>query len=329
MATQDEVAALYQSVLGRQADTSGLAAWTNSGKSADEIAQAFKSSAEYQKKASATAQQQGVTRANQHQGSNPYSGSTASTNSVRDQVANIYRTELGREADAGGIDAWTKWGEEKGIDSAREGIRGTAEYQGYNSYRQHEASLPENSPPVGTAAVSPQTETVQGQLQGLLNNENPLMQASYQKGLELANSRGILNSSMAAEAGQTAMLNAALPIAQQDSSTYFNNRTNALNRQHDYNMQQSQQGFQRSQLDNEVYANFRGQLTTAIQDLTKTTSINITEIQTSPNISAEDKATMIAQQQDLLQSLTNNISGLYSEAEIWQQGWATYMSEAN
>ena len=65
MATAQEIAALYESVLGREADPEGLAFWLGSGLSAAELANAFASSPE-------------------------------------GQVVEAYRTQLGREADEGG-----------------------------------------------------------------------------------------------------------------------------------------------------------------------------------------------------------------------------------
>lgn len=65
-------------------------------------------------------------------------------------------------------------------------------------------------------------QTVQGQLTDLLDKENPLMQRAYYKGLDYANGRGLLNSSMAAEAAQNAMIDSAMPVAQQDASTFAN-----------------------------------------------------------------------------------------------------------
>jgi hypothetical protein len=70
-------------------------------------------------------------------------------------------------------------------------------------------------------------DTVQGQLDGLLNKENPLMQRAYYKGKDYANGRGLLESSVGAEAAQAAMLDAALPIAQNDAATnYDQGKTN-------------------------------------------------------------------------------------------------------
>lgn len=68
--------------------------------------------------------------------------------------------------------------------------------------------------------VDPTKETVQGQITGLMSKENPLMTQARTNAAQTANARGLLNSSMAAGAGEQAVINTALPIASQDASTY-------------------------------------------------------------------------------------------------------------
>ncbi len=63
-------------------------------------------------------------------------------------------------------------------------------------------------------------ELVENRLTGLLAKDNPYMQRAETKGLQFANNRGLLNSSVAAQASQAAAIDAALPIAQQDAGTY-------------------------------------------------------------------------------------------------------------
>jgi len=75
-------------------------------------------------------------------------------------------------------------------------------------------------PTLGT--VDAATETVQGQMTGLLATGNPLLQRAKTKAAQSANQRGLLNSSMGVQAGEEAMLTAALPIAQADASEYRN-----------------------------------------------------------------------------------------------------------
>ena len=64
-------------------------------------------------------------------------------------------------------------------------------------------------------------QTVSGQLDSLLSQDSPLMQRARYQGMATANRRGLLNSSLAAGTAQAAMIDAALPIAQQDAQTYY------------------------------------------------------------------------------------------------------------
>ena len=74
------------------------------------------------------------------------------------------------------------------------------------------------------AAVNVDTDTVAGQLAGLMTKENPVMLQARTKAAQTANARGLLNSSMAVEAGESAAIGAALPIAQSDAATYSQQR---------------------------------------------------------------------------------------------------------
>lgn len=121
-----------------------------------------------------------------------------------------------------------------------------------------------------TITVNPKS-TVQQQVADITKQGGPLMQLAETRGIQHANRRGLINSSLAAESAQRAVLDTALPIAQQDAGTYFNaqlsnqaaeNRarevtvdaTNraaelAYNRQTDMGLQQLR-GEQQLQLDN-------------------------------------------------------------------------------
>lgn len=78
------------------------------------------------------------------------------------------------------------------------------------------------NPSMGT--VNTGTDTVSGQLDKILSQDSPLMQSAGQQGAQAAQSKGLLNSSMGVEAGQQAVINAAMPIAQQDASTFSQQR---------------------------------------------------------------------------------------------------------
>lgn len=61
---------------------------------------------------------------------------------------------------------------------------------------------------------------VENRLNSIINKDNPLMQSARTAALQGMNSRGLLNSSMAGEAAQKAVIDSAMPIAQQDAETY-------------------------------------------------------------------------------------------------------------
>jgi len=82
------------------------------------------------------------------------------------------------------------------------------------------ASIAANENPVLRTVQSP--ETVQGQLGNILTTGNPLLEAAKARAMKQAASRGLVNSSIASQAGEEAMVNTALPIAQQDAATYNN-----------------------------------------------------------------------------------------------------------
>lgn len=63
-------------------------------------------------------------------------------------------------------------------------------------------------------------ETVRSQLQQIIADDSPLMQQARARAMQASNARGLLNSSMAATAGESALYDAAMPIATQDAATY-------------------------------------------------------------------------------------------------------------
>lgn len=71
-------------------------------------------------------------------------------------------------------------------------------------------------------AVDAAKETVSGQLDALLAKDSQYLQRARAGSAQTANSRGLLNSSMAAGAGEAAAIDAALPIANADAQTYGN-----------------------------------------------------------------------------------------------------------
>jgi hypothetical protein len=68
-------------------------------------------------------------------------------------------------------------------------------------------------------------ELISTQVNKVIGEDSPLMQQAAARAKQAANGRGLLNSSMAVQAGQAAVMDRALPIAQYDASA----NTNVLN----------------------------------------------------------------------------------------------------
>ena len=69
--------------------------------------------------------------------------------------------------------------------------------------------------------INADTDTVQGQITGLLDSDSQYMTRARARGTNVANSRGLLNSSLAAGASEASAIDAALPTAQQDAGSYL------------------------------------------------------------------------------------------------------------
>lgn len=94
-----------------------------------------------------------------------------------------------------------------------------------------------------TRGLNRNDETVRGQLNSLLQSDSPFIANARQRAAETANARGLLNSSIAAGAGERAAIEAALPIAQQDAKGF---QDQAL--QNQQNRQQAQVNAQQASL---------------------------------------------------------------------------------
>lgn len=87
-------------------------------------------------------------------------------------------------------------------------------------------------------------DTVAWQMNNLLDEQSPYITQAKQQGKELAASRGLLNSSMAAGSSQRAAIESALPIAQQDASTYFSQGINNQNLANQFSLARQNAGMQ-------------------------------------------------------------------------------------
>ena len=153
--------------------------------------------------------------------------------------------------------------------------------------------------------------TVQGQLDNLLSSNSPYLQRAALSANQQSNARGFLNSSMAIGNAQGALIDRALPIAQQDASTFdMRERTNqdALNQAAQFNAANRQQASQYN-------AGARDQMTLANQNAdNRAMEFNLQQAQ------AERLDYYARQQQVLMQRLDEQTRMKLVELETRMQG---------
>jgi len=175
-----------------------------------------------------------------------------------------------------------------------------------------------------TRMVDAENETVSGQLDKVLKNGSPLLERAKAGAVQSANKRGLVNSSMAAGAGQAAMIDAALPIATADAGVYgaaakdnqavknaalavgadAANKASLANAgaANEFSLQQlkGQQATQLADIEAQ-YKNLVQTSSSAAQMLTQAQK-NITDILNSADTSAEQKQSAVDKQVQLLRS---------------------------
>lgn len=182
--------------------------------------------------------------------------------------------------------------------------------------------------------VTPE-QTVQGQIKNIIDSNSPLMKQTETTGLQQANKRGLMNSSMAVGATQAELYKVAAPIASADATTNanageFNASTkqqtelanqnasntasqfgaNATNDASKFNASESNNilklgmDIESKQQLAQTEANYKTlmQSSAGASDLYKTMVANASEIMSNANMDAATKSTAIKNQITLLNS---------------------------
>ena len=68
----------------------------------------------------------------------------------------------------------------------------------------------------------PESDLVEGRMTGILSSGSPYMESARASGIQQAQSRGMLNTDLSGQFSEQAAIGAALPIAQQDSTSLVN-----------------------------------------------------------------------------------------------------------
>lgn len=105
-----------------------------------------------------------------------------------------------------------------------------------------------------------QGELVQNQLHTILDSGSPLLQSAETKAAQQSAARGLQNSTLGVQAGQEALINTALPIAQQDATTTANRASQNLQTENNFGLQaagfggQAQLAEQQGQIQSQLSA---------------------------------------------------------------------------
>lgn len=153
---------------------------------------------------------------------------------------------------------------------------------------------------------------------GKITNQNSLaMRSARAKGNEVAASRGLQNSSVGAEAAQRAMVDAALPMAQQNVSQRFNADQSDKNREHEKTMQ-----------EDSVRANTVGEYLNTMRELQKGFLEAYKDIQ-SAELPEDQKQRAIADLYNKQQQQINQMKQMFGSLGTTEKDWSDFQDLLN
>jgi len=178
------------------------------------------------------------------------------------------------------------------------------------------------APAPAAARTITQDETVSGQLNSLLNADNTYLQSARNRGMEQANQRGLINSSLAAGTAERAAIDAAMPIAAQDANTNATAGQSAQNANQDLSLtgyksildaaQQSENfGYRTAENDQNIAANIKLQ-----DDRLKSTADLQTQAEASQLTRQTQTETSALQQQTQQQQATLALQTTLKQMDI-------------
>lgn len=155
------------------------------------------------------------------------------------------------------------------------------------------------------------------------SNSLPMRVAAAQ-GDRAAAARGMQGSSINTEASMRAMVDAALPMAQQNASQNFQQGMQDDAQQFQQGMQDDAQEFQQGMQESEVSANTIGKYIDYAQQITGNFDAQIAGIMNNTNMNATDKQNAINQLKTMRDSQLTFISNLFNKIPTTQKDWASF-----
>lgn len=239
-----------------------------------------------------------------------------------DQIAGAYKDHLGRKPDMRGMEYWGGRLDDIGVDGAIQGIKDSPEaamYRQSGTPRQRERDMVDKD----VGGPTGPTSTAE-HLHGILDKDSPLNRQAETQGLQRANQRGLLNSSMAVSGAQDAVTSNAVPIATQDAG--FQQGLEAQRQQHGQTLsaQAQQNRHQLTQQQASAATNAWGVMANNMNAQAVNTQQSISDIQNNPDISGDDKTKMIDQltsmrdsDLEFQQSLYDNMQDYLTTSDIF------------
>jgi len=185
----------------------------------------------------------------------------------------------------------------------------TSQYSGVTTPETTSYTAPESYTPSEEA-------TVAGRMSGLLSSGSPYVEAARASGMQTAQDRGLLNSSMAATAGEKAAIESALPIAQQDAASF--QEAGMAGYQGDITGQLAKQTYGNTANLTNVQAAASAQL--SAQEATQQTYQTAYESAINSGLSAQE-----ASQNAALAGYESALNAGLSEQEAQQKAWLEVM----
>lgn len=279
------------------------------------------------------------------------------------EIEGIYRTVFGREADAGGLAFWEQYAKDnKGgangiIDDMLGSAGGADQQQAFKFLKENpnyvtgitakdaawqygldpntgdklNPTKPSNTtttPTTTQPAWVPKNESVSDKVNDLIAEDSPLMQRAATTGRQSANRRGLLNSSMAVQAAQAAVLDAATPIASQEAAQNAASNLSYQGFQQNSILQDKQLGSQQwiANLDATVRqnianlqlgANDREKAAAMITSMQQLYSNVFQALSTNENIPADTRDTYMEHIAAMLQQNIRTVEQLYNINLNW------------
>ena len=171
-------------------------------------------------------------------------------------------------------------------------------------------TLNRKQPQAPTVSPTPEKDnsgTMAGNVANILNSNSLLMRSAAAKGERVAANRGLQNSTVGAEAAQRAMIDAAIPIASQDTQHQFAASQAGLDRSHQIGLTklQSDLNYNNQSRLNQAQYNFTASQN-ALDRANQRELANLNHQNEMRNLNAQVAANTIGKSIDFTMQIANN-----------------------